>query len=176
MSNSITSLLSLNQEYTRLISAISSDGGELSDEQAIALDSLMMEVAQKIDVYKFVIDRLAEEANWHKDRASDHQSAAKTLLGTQEKLRHRLLFVARSMGTSEINGESVRALITPAKESVEEVDASLVPARFLREKVTYTLDKDAILKATKAGEVVPGVKITSGSTVRFYPSKPREIK
>jgi len=172
-----SSLVSFSNSLESLLCVIHDSGGEISDEQAQKLDELLSSIASKIDAYKFVVDRLESEADWHKGVAKTHQAAAKACEATISRLKDRLLYVSEQQGLKEINGDSVRAVIIEGRESVDIADPSKVPASMLREKIVYEPNKEAILEAYRRGEALPSeIKIYKSKSVRFYASKPKELK
>ena len=60
---------------------------------------------------------------------------------------------------------TIKLAVNPPAVQVE--DESLIPSRFFQVTTTTTLNKNAVKEAIKAGEEVPGAKLTQGRSLRI---------
>ena len=69
----------------------------------------------------------------------------------------------KAIGAKTVNLINGKVKVVKGRRKVEIVDEALVPAEYLREQVTRTPDKKAILAALeKNGEIVDGTEVVTG--------------
>ena len=97
-----------------------------------------------------------------KQAEGDMAARRKALERRVQSLKDYLLHAMQSTGIKKIEGPYLRIGVRDNPESVEVFDADQVPAEFMRqpEPPPAAPDKTAIKAAIKAGQEVPGAKLT----------------
>lgn len=115
--------------------------------------------ASKVDGVNHVLRSLefvAQNAKNEIERLRERQHSAER---NAERLKEYILRVLHARGGTQLRGANVTFYVRKT-EAVNIVDPQLVPDQFRRETVTYDYPKDALRKAIKSGEQVPGVILT----------------
>ena len=134
---------------------------ELTPEQqalmAEYLDELGGQEAEKIDGFVAFMRKEAARASFMKEEAKRLNASAKAIDNKLERFKTYYMGVMQAHGVSKISGKvytaSVRA--TPRADVIEDQ----LPEQWWNVKTTREPAKAEILKALKAGEVIPGASI-----------------
>ena len=123
------------------------------DSETGAIDAIAAMVRQSradaamADGLKTLIGEYERRAERLRDRAARRREAARDLM--------------EAIGVVKIERPEFTLSLSPAPQSVREIDASLIPERFWRVKVERSIDKNLIRDAIKAGETVPGCALSN---------------
>jgi hypothetical protein len=138
----------------------------LEHDEAAMIEALGPEEAERQEV----LARLLRSAQHARDMSMAADERAKDIMGRRDRYRRRAeALVGSALGIMLDTGErrvelpELTASIRRNPESVLPVDEAEIPDEYWRVVTTRSLDKDAIKRAIKAGETVPGAMLSQGS-------------
>ncbi len=139
--------------------AVDTETGEVIDIEAI--EALEMEREQKIENIGLWIKDLtahSEALKAEKNKLAEREKSAKN---KAERLKEFL--------TAYLNGKKFETARVSIKfrsvESVSVPDVAMLPAEYIRTKITNEADKTAIKNALKAGEVIEGAELVKKQSI-----------
>lgn len=145
-------------------------GGELTPEVEEALTRVDLSLAEKVDGYDFVIERMENQSEYWKAKAALFSKIAKSYETARERLKNSIKDAMVSLGKTEISGNDVRfKLQNNAPKLV--IDDTKIPDGFKMQVVTTVVDKERIKSALKDGIPVQGASLEQGQHVRSYANK-----
>jgi hypothetical protein len=156
----------IEKEYLELANQLIESGGECSPELELQLTINQEQLEQKARGYGFVVKQMESDVSI----IDAEIERLKGLKKTREKTIERLeTTVSNAMQLYQINKlETPTLKISFRKsESVEIDNEADIPAQFLKEKTTYTIDKTAIKEAIKKGEVVIGARLQVNQNIQI---------
>ena len=165
----MASLYELSTEYSELQSMLESGSESPEDEQAIidAMNAVSEDIFEKADGYAKIMRNMASEAEAIKAEEKRLYARRKTLENGVERLKAAMYNAMILTGAKKLSTSIGSWNIQKNPQSVNVLDVSKVPARFLIEQPP-TVDKRAMLEEFKlTGEIFDGVEITRGESVRF---------
>lgn len=169
------SLNELLEHQSALLRQIVDHEGEITEELEPLLAEVSAALLQKVDAYKFLLDRLEAEENFFKQRADFFSRTTKKVKAVRENLKDRLKFALRELPSHELKGEEHRFLLAPGKAKVVLAEGKKAESllgteheRFVRKKEIYEFDKTAIAEALESGEELPFASLAEGWTLRDY--------
>lgn len=134
---------------------------ELSPEQqaimAEYLDELAQQEADKIDGFVSFLRAEQARADFQKEEAKRLSTSAKAIENKLERFKDYYRGVMQAHGVSKIAGKVYTASIR--QTAVASVNEDELPEQWWNVKTSRTPAKAEILKALKAGEVIPGASI-----------------
>lgn len=173
------SLVHLAGEVAGLSQALIDNGGVLTPELEALFDLTTGDLRNKVDRYKFMIDGLAERAEYFKKLEDEIKAARKTCENNVERLKDRLKYVMTESGEDELRGNNYRFKMSASKDKlVLDHESGRIPDEYFKEVTERVPDKDAIITAIKMGFEVPGVELVPGKSIRAYvnaEAKAREV-
>lgn len=130
----------------------------ITDDIAVKAQGVEM-VARTVEMYTPAIDAEIERLTALKKR---RQAAAAAL-------RKYLLDSMRTMGIEKIDTPFFKLSVRENPPAVEVYEPGLIPAEFMRQPETPppVIDKKAISEAMRAGQDVPGCKLTRGQRLEI---------
>ena len=138
---------------------VDTETGEVIDVEA--LQNLEMEREQKIENIGLWIKELtanAEAIKAEKNRLAEREKSARN------KAKSLKEFLTAYLGGKKF--ETARVAIKFRNvESVSVPDVAMLPAEYIRTKITNEADKTAINNAIKAGEVVAGAELVKKQSI-----------
>lgn len=149
-------LLNIRQEYTRLISEVEQNDGELTPEieQALAINE--EELSAKSLAYVEFIGNLTMQNSRIEDEIKRLQLLKRKNTQLLEFLQKGLVQAVNEFGNISTGTHTIG--VRRSEECVIE-DAEKIPDRFKTVKMDIQVDKLAIKKAIKSGENIPGAHI-----------------
>lgn len=162
------SLMAFVKDHHKLDEALLKNDGELSEELEQFLQITEKGLAEKIDGYKLYMDHLEFRAQYFKDLAQQAKVYEKTFTNLIERMRGNLKFAMQNMNTNELKGEQYRFALTEPSDKLIIENEEEIPAKFTKEELVLTVDKEQVMAALKKGEKVPGAKIELVSQLRQY--------
>jgi hypothetical protein len=153
MIQSNKSLFIIQEDLRTLIETIEEAGGEVTEEQTKLLAISRTELQTKSLNYVHYIKKLENDlqlAEVYEDQIEQFKKTKKKLI---EKLKESLLVAVDQFGDIETE---IFKVTTRKSESVEIVDIDKISSDYLNKKTTYTVNKDKIKSAVKAGLEVHG--------------------
>jgi Siphovirus Gp157. len=145
--------------------------GEITPELENDLMINESNLANKVDRYYYFIESLEKGAEFFKARAEEATKARKQYESAIDRLKDNLTLAMHDLKTDELTGEEFRFKLSKSKPAVEILDEEKLPASYMREKVTYTPDKDLIKQDLDKGLIVPGARLVEKSSIRPYVNK-----
>lgn len=150
---------------------ISQDEGDTSEEVVQTLVSLENQIANKVDSYVYVTDRLKVEAEYMKEKAKEFSNAARVLTNAADRIKLRVKEVMRESDMTEIKGEDFRLKLTPTKPRLVLGDMEDIREDYKVEVIVKQIDKDKIVEALMAGLEVEGAHFEESFALRKYVNK-----
>nr|DAU14826.1 MAG TPA: resistance protein [Caudoviricetes sp.] len=139
--------------------AVDTVTGEVIDIEAV--EALEMEREQKIENIGLWIKELtaqAEAIKAEKNKLAEREKSAKS---KAERLKE---FLTAYLGGKKFETAKV-AIKFRSVESVSVPDVAMLPAEYIRTKITNEADKTAIKNVIKAGEVVAGAELVKKQSI-----------
>jgi hypothetical protein len=156
----------IEKEYLELANQLIESGGECSPELELQLTINQEQLEQKARGYGFVVKQMESDVLIIDAEIKRLGELKKARIKTIERLETT---VSNAMQLYQINRlETPTLKISFRKsESVEIDNEADIPAQFLKEKITYTIDKVAIKEAIKKGEVVIGARLQVNQNIQI---------
>ncbi len=168
----MSSLPQIISEYNAIMEIIYGNDGEISEENDKALALISEKAAQKVDGFKFILDKLESESEFWKQEAEERAKMAKAVLSTRDKLEEFLKKTMEANGLKELGGESFKAKLQPTQGQIV-YDDNLIGPEYMIETKTYTVDKKKVRQDIDQGKNVVGAQLKPGVSLRFYKAKAR---
>ena len=165
----MASLYELNNEYSELQAMLENGVESPDDEQAIAdaMQAVQEDIEAKADGYAKIMRNMAAEAESIKIEEKRLNARRKVLENGVDRLKSSIYNAMTLLGAKKVQTSIGTWNIRKNPQSVNVVDVSKVPARFLIEQPP-TVDKRAMLEEFKqTGEIFDGVEITRGESLQF---------
>lgn len=163
-------LFELVAEANGITKAIIEAGGELSPELETALINIDLAMAEKVDGYDHVMERLEHEAEYWKAKADAYAKIAKAHANAKERMKNAIKSAMQAMEKTEVKGVDVRFKMTPVKPKLVIDQATLDPS-YLMQVTTSVPDKERIEMALRLGDEVMGAKLEQSFALRSYANK-----
>jgi len=156
----------IEKEYLELANQLIESGGECSPELELQLTINQEQLEQKARGYGFVVKQMESDVSIIDAEIKRLGELKKARLKTIERLETT---VSQAMQLYQINRlETPTLKISFRKsESVEIDDESAISFAYLKEKITYTIDKAMIKEAIKKGEVVAGARLQINQNIQI---------
>jgi len=148
-------------------------GGEIDSMIEDFLQINADELKAKIDGYDFLILRMKNLAVHYEMVSKRHAKLAKACEAVTERLLGNIKHVMRENDLKEIEGDSVRFVLSHSTPSVEVFDQDILPQEYMKEVVEYSVDKTKIKEDLKSGKEIPGVKLRENFSLRSYLAHPK---
>lgn len=150
-------LFDLNDNY-RKVEALFDDGADVSEQ---ALKDTLESIGEARDVtfdhVAFLIERNTAKTDFYAKKIKELQLAKKSAENAVTRLQAYMTRGMDDAGLKELQTENYVLKPRNYKASVVVDDASAIPDQYMVTKTSVTPDKNAIFKALKTGEEVPGV-------------------
>lgn len=178
------SLFDVGQTYdaiTRLLHESLDEHGEANADNLAIIDEWFAEADKlshdKADGYANTITRLNADAKLCREEAARLSKRAKTIENAVERLKQRLKEFIDLHHNGSFKTTTHNFAVAMSTPKVEIEDESLLWERAVNkfgepyvekvETVTWKLNREAILMAWKAGEILPGVQVTRGTHLKI---------
>lgn len=160
------SLYELTAELMDALSAVTLDTetGEITGMDRV--DALTLDTKAKLEnvgkAIKF-LKRTAEAADAEIEAMKRRRDMTKKII---DRLSVNATEAMRVLGEKKLtdDAQTVSLTVCAKPASVEVLDESLLPPKFVVVKQTTAIDKIGISRALKAGEDVPGARLVTGET------------
>ena len=162
-------LFQLVQLSHQIQQALVESMGELTPDIEKAIAKIHDALPNKADNYKFFIDDLKSQADVMNERAAVFIKISKSMLNYIDSLKYYLKMNIINLGEEELVGTHWKWKLVNNAASLIVDDEKLVPAKFKEIVQVTKIRSDLIKEALKAGEIVPGTRLESGSHVRSFP-------
>ena len=149
--------------------------GEITPEIEAELEQVEHNLALKVDKYNYVMERLDLESKYWKDKAALYQKISKFCTTYKDALKARIKQAMQAMQQNEIEGYDYKFKLVGGGETVEFENEEQVlndlPGEYLKEEITYKIDKKLLLEDLKQGHHFEGCTIKPIISLRIYPRK-----
>lgn len=153
-------------EVTRMLTE---SGGELTPEIEQMLAVNETELAQKVDGYAAIMERLDSESDYWKAKAKEYTAIARSCDNARDSLKTRIKEAMNNLGVTELDGDDVRFKLTRVQEKLVIDDPKVIPAQFKMTVTEVVIDNARLREALTALEAVPGAHLEASSALRPYP-------
>ena len=169
---SLVSLISVSNAIELMLIE---SGGVLTPEIENALAVNETSIAEKIDGYAFVLERMEAMENFYKDKAEYYAKTAHQCERARERLKENLKFAMEKAGVDELVGEEIRFKKVATSGKLQITDEELIPVEFKKEVQATMVDRKALKEAAEKG-YVPGANFVQGYSIRTYPNTKKLTK
>lgn len=142
--------------------------GEISPEIEKLLKLKEESLADDVDFLHDMMARLDVEVMVLKNRANEINEFAKRLSNLKERSKDELTRFMIDHKKEEVLGNDWRYILM--KSNSVEVDELAIEGKYLREKITYSADKETIGRLLREGENIPGARLVASQYPRAYPN------
>ncbi len=159
-------------EYNDIIDTLLNTQSDGVDEETgvvfdlTLLDRLEMERNEKIENLLLYAAQLSAEAKNISEYAAKLNSRAKAKKAKAERLREWLIDEIMRYGSKKFETQKIKATVT-IRTKPNILDESKLPEQYIRVKTETSADKNAILAALKAGEVIDGAELIESRTLQI---------
>lgn len=131
--------------------------GEVTPELDELLTIHTSQLAQKVDSYAVVMERLESEAEYWRKKSQDMAAKAKAMTNAQERIKDQLKAAMQILSLEQLAGEHFSFKLSKSRPKLS-IDATALPADFKTQTIVYEPDKDKIADALNSGLDVPGAE------------------
>jgi hypothetical protein len=156
----------IEKEYLELANQLIESGGECSPELELQLTINQEQLEQKARGYGFVVKQMESDVSIIDAEIERLKGLKKTREKTIERLETTVSNAMQLYQIQKLETPTLKISFRKS-ESVEIDNEADIPAQFLKEKTTYTIDKTAIKEAIKKGEVVIGARLQVNQNIQI---------
>ena len=165
-----------NQLEEQILSHAENNLGEVDPTLDAFLFQVEKDLVQKVDNYKYYLDRLEMVAEHLDLQADKFTRASSAVTNFQERLKSKIVDAMRMQESEVLKGDTwlFKLVRNPASLKVTNVEA--LPPEYVSKRVVEetVVDKDSLKKYLVGGGVVNGAEVTYGYRVKSSVNK--EIK
>lgn len=148
----------------QLESLLAENEGEITEEINQLLQIKETEIANKLDSYYYVIQKMRAAAAFYKTEADKLAKMKRACENVEDSLKSRLKEFMAFTGTKEISGSKAKFTLCNAKPRLIITDEALIPKKY--QKVTVTIDKEELGFDLSQGIKVEGAHLEQNSSLR----------
>ena len=159
-------------EYNDIIDTLLNTESDGVDEETgvvydlTLLDRLEMERNEKIENILLYAAQLNTDAKNISEYVAKLNSRAKAKKAKAERLTEWLISEITRYGSKKFETQKIKAIVrVGVKTNI--LDESKLPEQYIRVKTETSADKNAILAALKAGEVIDGAELIESKTLQI---------
>lgn len=160
------SLYNIRQDQLILLTQVSDNEGELTDELENALSITREEFENKAVSLGYVLKSFDNSIELIDQEIKRLTELKKRASNRQGMIKERLSNAMNEFGIEKLNTATL-SLSFRKSESVEIEDERLIPTDFTESKVVTTISKTKIKEAIKRGENVQGAKLVSNKNLQI---------
>lgn len=160
------SLFQIEQEYRQLAELLIESEGEATPETETALAINREQLQVKAIAYAQVVKQLDYENGIIKAEIERLTALKKARENAVDRLKEAVRGAMELYGYEKIESPLLTVSLRKS-ESIEIIDAQLIPELFTNTKTTVTPDKAMIKEAIKGGNDVPGAQLVSKKSVQL---------
>lgn len=166
----MTKLHELVLKVSEIESKILEAGGELSPELEAELSKVDLEVAEKVDAYYVIINRLEGGSDFWKAEADRYYKAAKGMANAADALKNALKGAMAYLGKNEVLGSEQRFVLSRTQPKLV-IDKAKIPASYMMPVTELVPDKDRIKSDLNSGKQIDGAHFEESFSLRSYLNK-----
>ena len=160
-------LKSIRSDIIALEELLLENNGEVNETLETWLQINEKNLAVKIDAYVYFLDQLEQGAAFFKSKSEEALQAKKQYEAMIERMKNNIKFTMQELNTDELRGNEYRYKLSRSKPKVE-VNEEQIPASYLKEKITYSADKDLIKQDLDKGIEIEGARLIENYSLRSY--------
>lgn len=153
---------------------IAEAGGELSPELEKQLSNIDLSLAEKVEGYAQIIDRLESNSVYWKDKANGFMAISRGLDNVVKRIKDGLKNAMIDLKKTEVYGESICYRLGTSKGTLVIDDTSRLPVAFTMQVTSTVPDKEKIRAALERLEIVPGTRLEGGYRLTKYANRERK--
>lgn len=165
------SLFALTQEAIEINKLLFESGGELTPEIEKRLDNLDLSNREKVERYAIVREKCLIEAAYLKEKADVLLKIARAHKLVEQRLGENIKKHMLSLGLKEVNGETIRYVVSPTREELV-IDEDKLSEKYKMSVTTLEPDKERIREDLNKGLNVDGAELKGGFSLRKYLRSP----
>lgn len=165
-----TTLIKIADDALALNRQLIESGGELTPEIEARLNDIDLKTRDKIDAYQVVRERCRLEADYWKTKADELMRISRAHKEIDRRLTENIKKHMELTGTKEVEGHTVRFVLTKTGEELV-IDDSLLPDAYKMQVTEWVPDKEKIRAALQDGVDVAGAELRGGFALRKYARK-----
>lgn len=129
--------------------------------------------ADRVDAYKFVIDRLGVGSDLLRKQAEQFIVAAKALEEAESRIKENMKIGIKTLGADEISGKQWRFKLSEMKPKLvlSPKFQEELPPQYLIIKTIYEADKERLRAHLEQGAKIPGAQLENVYALRSYINK-----
>lgn len=158
----------IREKALEIMDKLSEGFGELSDEDAAELDSLLENLEDPVSYLFFMQERCRVMAEECKELAEIYTLRRKTWEGKRQRFKariaHLLLIKEELEGSSKVKAHWGSAWLANRQKAVVN-DLDQIPEDYVQVKVTRSANTSEILKALKGGEEISGAHLETSQSL-----------
>lgn len=159
-------IFQIESEYLELANQLIESGGECSPELELQLTINQDQLEQKARGYGFVVKQMENDISIIDAEIKRLNELKKSRLKTIDRLETTVSNAMQLYQIEKLETPTLKISFRKS-ESIEIDNEGDIPAQFLKEKITYTIDKVAIKEAIKKGEVVIGARLQQNKNIQI---------
>lgn len=159
-------IFQIEQEYLELANQLIESGGECSPELELQLTINQDQLEQKARGYGFVVKQMENDISIIDAEIKRLNELKKSRLKTIDRLETTVSNAMQLYQIEKLETPTLKISFRKS-ESIEIDNEGDIPAQFLKEKISYTIDKVAIKEAIKKGEVVIGARLQQNKNIQI---------
>jgi hypothetical protein len=140
---------------------------ELTPELENELVINQEELQHKAINYGYVIKSFESEIDAIDEEIKRLAALKKAKSNVIDKMKEAVLYAMNIYGIEKVASPTLSLSIRNNPESVEIINEAQIPAEYLKEKTTVSIDKVAIKKSIQAGETVQGAILTRSNSLQI---------
>lgn len=162
MSESIRTFMIRSQE---IISQLCD--GELTEEQALALTHIDLNMPVAVDRAKEIMDYMDSNEGYFKEKAEAYSIIVKRIKAAKERMKEGIKEGMKQLDLTELKGKDHRFKLSASKPSLI-FNEDLLDKNYFVQTIVTSPDKDKIRKDLEAGLEVDGAMLMPSFSLRAY--------
>lgn len=144
--------------------------GEISPELDAELAAVDLALAEKVDSYYHVTNRLEAEALYFKSRAEEMTRIARSHAAASARIRERLKAAMVAMERQDVYGAEFRFRLSELEPKLV-IDEAVLSTMYKTEVTTLVPNKEIIKKHLLQNDTVAGARLEPVFSLRAYPNR-----
>lgn len=170
---SLPTLSNLLMDSAQLEAALLAADGEINEQIEELLAVREIKVPQKIEQYKYRIDRFRLMADYLKSQREQLAKLEKSFNSAADRIEDGLLNAMDAHELQFLDGIQYEVTIKQNPESVVIDNAEMLSTEYTKTKIEP--DKTAIKKAIQSGVEVSGARLERGRKIQFKPMAKKAV-
>tara|TARA_Y100001963_G_scaffold17759_1_gene21949 strand:+ start:38017 stop:38556 length:540 start_codon:yes stop_codon:yes gene_type:complete len=165
-------LYNIASEIYELEAEIMRCGGEIGEREESLIEELGEILEERVDEVVQFVQQMDDEVEMGKKRLDEIKQFIKVRENTRERIKTYALEAMKKLGKKAITGAIYEVKTRKPTQVLEILNEDDVPLEYLDSQVIVKIDKKALLKAVKSGEVDhPSIGIVDGKESLMFKTK-----